>query len=210
VTSTLKLLEYARRAGVKTFVLASTGGVYTPQQSVLHETDTVGISTLNGFYPASKAMAEIVANQYRSFFNVIILRFFFVYGPGQNSTMLIPRLVDSVKNQKPVSLSGNDGIQINPIYVDDAVRAIKKCFDLGESGTFNIAGEEVLTMRQIAEQIAAALNTTANFNVQPGSEGQNLIASIDKMKARLGDPQVSFATGIKHYLESLHESTTKP
>src|SRR5205814_2290751 len=44
------LLEYAKTAGCRTFVLASSGGVYQPSNSALKETMDVTARSTLGFY----------------------------------------------------------------------------------------------------------------------------------------------------------------
>ena len=70
---------------------------------------------------------------YQGEFVVVILRFFFVYGPGQSNEMLIPRLVKSVREGQPIALDGLDGLRINPVYVEDAVRAVVSASGAGRS-----------------------------------------------------------------------------
>ena len=106
----LALLDYARRAGASNFVYASTGGVYGAGGSQLSEdapTPPPGQSL--GFYPASKLAAELLAKAYEPYFNVALLRYFFIFGPGQKAGMLIPRIIDSVRGGKEISLQGADG-----------------------------------------------------------------------------------------------------
>ena len=47
-----------------------------------------------------------------------IIRPFFIYGPKQDKNMFIPRLFDNILNGREIFLSGEEGIIINPIYVD--------------------------------------------------------------------------------------------
>src|SRR5688572_5526353 len=55
VAATASLVEYARVAGAATFILASTGNVYTPGSATASEDDAIAPRT---FYAASKAAAE--------------------------------------------------------------------------------------------------------------------------------------------------------
>lgn len=200
--STLKLLDYARRAGAKTFILASSGGLdnYRLQDFTLDK-QPPSQENLN-FYLGTKLCSEILANSYSSFFNVVLLRFYFIYGPGQQKDRLIPRLVQSVADGQPISLQGNDGILINPIYVSDAVSAISRALDLGEKCAINIAGPEVLSLRQIGKMIGEAVGREPEFNIQPQDEITRLEGDIRKMTDLLGGPRVKFREGIKKYIES--------
>ncbi|MDZ4241551.1 MAG: NAD-dependent epimerase/dehydratase family protein, partial [Candidatus Omnitrophota bacterium] len=104
--STLSLLDHARSSGAKTFIYASSGGIYGTSAQPLKE-EPFSPSLQMEFYPATKICSEMLCQAYRQHLRVIILRFFFVYGPGQRPAMLIPRMVNSVRDGKPVTLQGN-------------------------------------------------------------------------------------------------------
>ena len=87
VRGTFELLEYARRAGAERFVFTSTGGVYGHGDESFSEDDEV--NPIN-FYLASKYAAETIIAPFVGELHAIILRPFFVYGPGQG-----PMLVSS-------------------------------------------------------------------------------------------------------------------
>jgi nucleoside-diphosphate-sugar epimerase len=130
--------------------------------------------------------------------NVIMLRFFFVYGPGQKRTMLIPRLIDSVKNGTPITLQGSDGIRINPTYAGDAASAIKSALDLTDSQKINVGGPDILSLRQIGEMIGDMVEKDPVFTVQNELKPKNIIGDIQKMTKLLGAPTTSFREGIHH------------
>lgn len=200
VSSTLTLLEYARQAGAKTFVLASSGGIYGHGDTAFGENAPPVSRGDLGFYLGSKLCAELLAESYSPFMNVIILRFFFVYGPTQRKNMLVPRLIQRIKDHQPIELQEENGIYINPIYVDDAVQAIINAFTLQTSEKINIAGGEVLHMRMIGNIIGDALNISPQFIVQPNLKPKHLIANVDKMQRLLYIPTISFKAGISHMI----------
>jgi UDP-glucose 4-epimerase len=201
--STLRLLDYARRAGARTFVLASSGGIYGSGDQQFSEEMEISSRGDLGFYLGTKLCSEVIAESYVSFMNVIILRFFFVYGPGQSRGMLIPRLVQSVMNGKPITLQGNDGIRINPTYVDDAAVAIKQSLEISGSHKVNVGGPEVLSLRDIGETIGQAVGRRPNFSVQANSDPRHLVGDIRKMSKLLGQPEVRFRDGIRGYLREV-------
>ncbi|MBI6546612.1 MAG: NAD-dependent epimerase/dehydratase family protein, partial [Cyanobacteria bacterium NC_groundwater_1444_Ag_S-0.65um_54_12] len=112
--STLRLLDYARRAGVRTFVLASSGGIYGHGNQEFTEEGEVSAPGDLSYYLGTKLGSEVLAESYTPYLTVIVLRFFFVYGPGQRKEMLIPRLIQSVREGSPITLQGENGIRINP------------------------------------------------------------------------------------------------
>lgn len=201
--STVKLLDYARIAGATTFVLASSGGVYGGGERSFSEDATISANKSHGFYLGTRLCSEIVAECYTKYMNVICLRFFFVYGPGQRADMLIPRLVTSVQRQLPITLRGQQGILINPIFVDDAVKAVSAATTIKGSYKINIAGQETLSIRAIAETIGDALSVSPIFNIESAGEPQNLVGDTARMSQLLGAPCTTFANGLTAYLKSL-------
>jgi nucleoside-diphosphate-sugar epimerase len=194
--STLRLLDYAQRAGVKHFVLASSGGIYGTGDQQFRESDEVVSRGDLGFYLGTKLCSEVLTENYASFFNVAILRFFFVYGAAQKRSMLMPRLVDAVLNGKPIILQQENGIRINPIHVSDAARAVEKALKLNESRKINVAGSEVMSLREIATAIGQQCGKTPVFEIQP-NEPKHLVADTTLMQQLLHVPEVKIATGLK-------------
>lgn len=195
VASTARLLDYARGAGAQHFIFASSGGVYGAGDEAFKENALISHHGQLGYYLGSKLCGEVLAQNYSSLMNVSVLRFFFMYGRGQKRSMLVPRLIDNVIAGQPITLQGADGLRINPVHVSDAVAALQSCLALKGSHTFNVAGREVLSLREIAEIIGQQVNRVPVFKVENG-EPRHLIANIDALSDSLIVPQVSFAQGI--------------
>lgn len=197
--STLKLLEYARKAGAKKFIYASSGGVYGNSDIGFNEESPLQPNKDLGFYLTTKFSSELLVGNYTSFFDINILRFFFVFGKKQKKNMLIPRLIEAVKNENSIKLQGEEGIKINPVYVDDAAKAIIEIMKKEGSFNVNIGGTEILSIKCIGEIIGNQLKKTTLFEYQD-VEAKNLIGDISKMNNLLGEPQITFAEGIKRML----------
>ncbi len=195
--ATMRLLDWARAAGARKFVLASTGGLYGTGSRPFRESDPVMIGPGPlGFYFTVKRLSEMLAEQYTSFFPVAILRIFFAYGPGQAPGMLMARLIEAVRTGEPVRLHGKDGIRINPVHVADAVRVIARCLGADASGVFNVAGPEIVSLRETAMHIGTALERTPRFVAEPGAAA-DLIADIDRLRRELIPPTVALRDGLR-------------
>jgi nucleoside-diphosphate-sugar epimerase len=197
--STLKLLEYARKAGTKKFIYASSGGVYGNSDIGFNEESPLQLNKDLGFYLTTKFCSELIVGNYASFFDINILRFFFVFGKKQKKNMLIPRLIEAVKNEDSIKLQGEEGIKINPVYVDDAAKAIIEIINKEGSYNVNIGGAEILSIKCIGEIIGKQLNKTPLFEYQD-VETKNLIGDISKMK-EFYKPITTFEEAIKLMLE---------
>ena len=77
VAALAKLLDWSAKVGVKTFLLASTGGLYGRGPRPFKETDPVRIDGPLSFYFSTKRASEIIASPYRDLFDVTALRYFF-------------------------------------------------------------------------------------------------------------------------------------
>jgi UDP-glucose 4-epimerase len=197
VHSTFELLEYARTAGARMFVLASTGGIYGYSYEALVETSPA--NPLN-FYLTSKHVAESLVANYQALFRTVVLRFFFVYGPGQDG-MLVPTLIDKVRKGDQISIAGRPGQRINPIHVQDAVEIFPPALGLERSDILNVAGDEIVSIRELVGVIEQATGEPAHVrHIDPEYEG-NLVGDNSRMKDVLGvQPRIALLEGIRSML----------
>ena len=201
INSTFNMLEFARKNGVKNFVLASSGGIYGRGPEAFDENFNLRHEILD-FYLSTKICAEALAENYKDFMNIIILRFFFVYGEGQRDVMLLPRLAKSISAGKPLILQGKGGINLNPIYVNDAVEAIIRVLSLNNSYCINIAGGEVVSLRQLAVMIGDIIHKEPVFRLEDKLPG-HLVADIKQMEKLLGRPKVTLQDGLRRMVNSM-------
>ena len=207
VNGAFKLLEYARHAGARKFIFASTGGVYGYSYEKFVETDPV--SPIN-FYLSSKYIAELLVGNYQQFFDTIVFRLFFVYGAGQNPVMLIPRLTRSVLSGAPITLQRSKGILINPIHVSDVVGAVDRALELKGNHLINLGGPQVLSLREIGNIIGTKLGRPPVFITSETAQPHHLIGDITKMKELLGGPSVAFSEGIEEVCSEVEQLAAKP
>jgi UDP-glucose 4-epimerase len=200
VESTFRLLDYARRTGVRQFINASSGGVYGSGKRAFDENSPIVPPGQLGYYLGSKLCSEVLVQSYAAHMQIVILRYFFIYGPNQDRSMLVPRLIDNIKNQRPIPLLGEHGIRINPIYVNDAVHATIAALDSGNSATFNVSGPDVLSLREICEIAGEQMKVEPIFELQDGRQ-RDLIGDNAAMLKQLWVPQVHFPEGIRQLLK---------
>ena len=197
--STLKLIDFAYKTGVKTFIFASSAGIYGNSDVEFDESTNIIYKSEMGFYLGTKQCSEIILDNYSPLLQVIQLRLFFVYGKGQRKDMLVPRLIDNIENGVPLRLQGAFGITINPTHVSDAVTAIKASLGLIGSHKINVAGPELLTMKEIGDIIGNLIQKQPQFIFEE-KEAKNLIGSITNMSKKLVKPQIKFKDGIKDFI----------
>ena len=117
--------------------------------------------------------------------------------------MLIPRLIDSVRNGKPVQLHGENGLSINPAYVGDAVAAVRRAMVIEGSHKLNVAGPEALSLRTIADIIGEEVGRPPVFEVNPSDDNRDLLGDTERMRSALHVPEVRFRDGLRLLLSEM-------
>ena len=201
VESTARLLDYAKNTGVRKFILASSGGLYGMSRKAHTETSSILSPEKLDYYLASKLASEMLTQNYSRIFQTTILRFFFVYGLRQNRSMLIPRLLDNINKGNKIDLQGADGLHINPVHVADASAATLASLETNESDLINIAGPDILSIREICEAMGSILGITPKFEVQPGGPAA-LIGDNQRMREKLHQPKIRLIDSIKEMIEA--------
>lgn len=205
VQTPLRFADWGRKNNVKQFFYTSSGGVYKHPVEPVKEIFDINANDKNGFYLDSKLSAEVLLRNFACFFKTfVILRPFFVYGPGQNSSMLIPRLIHNIIEKSEITLSCENGIKINPIFVSDAVRSMERLLDLEGEYIFNVAGSEVVSLRELSAMIAQIVNEPPKYKVLDSPQS-DLIADISKMKENLHMPKVTLEDGLKSVYEDIEK-----
>lgn len=196
-------LDVARLAadqGVDRFCYFSTGSVYAPSLAALTEASPIHRSSP---YALSKIQGEEALNGIAKQIRLLILRPFFAFGPGQ-SGMLIPSLTERIRVGVPIDLHPSEdetpdltgGLILTPIFVGDLARVVVELLDRGVSGTYNVAGQQPLSLHEIGLQIASRLKTEARFNRSGKSRETNYIADISKLKSVLPVRFTSFTEAL--------------
>jgi len=198
LSSTGKLLEYARRSGATRFIAASTGGIYRPGIAPLSEdSEILGPSEL-GYYYSTKLASEMLAATYRPFMDIHILRIFFMYGLGQRQEMFLPSLISKVRNQQAVFLNGNEGIRVNPVRAADVARSLIKLIEEGGPETINVAGPYVASIKEIATHIGARVAERPRFEIIESRP--DIVADTECFDALLDQPAVEVIRGLDELL----------
>ena len=201
VNATMFLLDLARSSGCTHFINASSGGVYTFSDHLLSEKGIELLPAGSGFYPVSKQCGELLVNAYANFMHTVNLRFFFIYGRGQDAGMLIPRLVESVRQGKEILLQGKEGLHLNPVHASDAANAVMKSLELNESHTINVAGKYTTSLKQLGLIIGESLNVEAKFSIDPKQSAKDIVADISAMNTLLQKPEVELKEGVFDYCD---------
>lgn len=181
VAATAELLDYALQAGASQLVLASTGSVYQPFDPPLLETS---VCAPTDHYSATKLAAEALTRPYARHFAVFRPRLFCLYGAGQRDR-LVPDLRARIQAGQPVELGGTeDGLVVTPTLVDDVVAVLIQAIQETWSGTLNVASPEALSLRSMAELLAAHLDRPVAFRQRPDRPAPRIVPDLRRLEER--------------------------
>jgi UDP-glucose 4-epimerase len=200
LASTFRLLEAARRYGVPRFVLASSGDVLGPSAGPAKEDDP--LYSPASFYGAAKASAELLSRSYEKLISTAILRFYHPYGPG-GDRFLINRLLRMVAGGEEMQIEGEDGILVNPVWIEDLARGIALALESRETGIFHLAGPDTKTLRSLLMRIGKIVGRPPLIRVGPGPGAERHAGSFARSELVLGyRPRVSLDEGLHRLLRS--------
>jgi nucleoside-diphosphate-sugar epimerase len=180
--STLLLLEYAIRCGARRFLYGSTGSVYGVGP---HPFSEEAPPRPGDVFAVSKLAGELMVDAYRSRLSTAVLRFFYLYGPGQPAHLLVPRLYGRIQRGEPVTLGRGGGPALSLTYIDDAVEAVVCALESEAELTLNVAHHRPHTILALAEILGRLAGRRPLFETS-GREGQNLVADVRRLEQTLG------------------------
>ncbi len=137
---------------VKTIIFSSSSEVYgEPRELPIREDTIKGPVSI---YGVSKLAAEMYALAYfkESGVDFRIVRFFNVYGPGQEPQFVIPLFIKSVLEGKPPKVYGSGSQTRCFTYVEDAVDGVCAVLNKGKPGeAYNIGNNQQTTILELAK-----------------------------------------------------------
>jgi dTDP-glucose 4,6-dehydratase len=138
----------------------------------------------NSPYSASKASSDFLVRSYFHTYgmNVVTTNCSNNYGPKQHKEKLIPTIVRTALEGKPIPIYG-DGLNVRDwLFVLDHAKGIDLVFNKGKAGeTYNIGGRNERTNLQIVETICGLLDLK-----KPRKDGISYKTQITFVKDRAG------------------------
>jgi nucleoside-diphosphate-sugar epimerase len=190
--STARLLEHARTCGARSFVYASSASVYGLGDRPWREEDELSATD---FYSATKRASELLLAAYEGELATYAMRLVAPYGPKQQNRM-IPRLLASVQEARPIVLNEGGRPRMNPVYVDDVVDFVKVLLAGAETGAYNVAGDDAVSIRQLGERIGRIVGKEPRFEEGTGSPGGDLVCDNSRMTALASNNLVPLDEGL--------------
>ncbi|HWC49941.1 MAG TPA: NAD-dependent epimerase/dehydratase family protein [Solirubrobacterales bacterium] len=211
---TLNVLEAACRAKVGRVVYGSTTWVYSDcvEQEVDEETP---IPAPRHLYTATKLAGETYCAGYAELFELesTVLRFGIPYGPRARAAGVVAKFTDLAFEGKPLTIAGDGSTTRSFIYVEDLADGIVAALKPEAAGrTYNLSGDEVVTILEIAERVQ---ENTDNCEIvhtppRPGDFPGKVISNERALEELGWKAETSFKEGVRKYVEWVRSSTRPP
>jgi UDP-glucose 4-epimerase len=206
---TVAVLEAARRAGVKRIVYASTIWVYSDCEPEAVDEDTL-LPPPSHLYTSTKLAGELYCKAYQELYGIdyTILRFGIPYGPRAREAAVIPAFVNKALAGDPLTLAGDGSQSRKFVYVEDLADGVALGLeDVAINRVYNLASDETVTIRQIAETIKELMGDVeiVYTPARPGDFGGKIVSS-ERAERELGwTAATPFSQGVRQYIGWRHE-----
>jgi UDP-glucose 4-epimerase len=209
VEGTRRVFRSAIEAGVRRFLLASSSATY---EGVLQRPTREGVRLLaNSAYGRSKVAAEVAVGE-GSGIAVDVLRYFNVYGPGQDYRRSQPPVISSfimagLLDRSPV-VFGTGETRRDYVHVDD-VNDLQATRLLGDAApmVMNVGSGGTTSVLEVLEAVAAELGQLRPVVRHPATRRDSVETWADITRARSTgwSPGRSLKQGIRETADYLRE-----
>ena len=204
------ILEIMKKYHVDKLVMASSSSVYGNTKEVPFREDMIVDFAISP-YAATKKANEVMTHVYHKLenLNVIMLRFFTVFGPRQRPDLAINKFTRLMLNDEEIPMFGDGSTSRDYTYIDDIVDGIKRSCDyvMNNSDVYeiiNLGNSSPITLKEMINIIGEVVGVTPKIKEMPMQPGDvdRTYADVSKAKRLLGyDPKTSFKEGIENFVK---------
>ena len=132
------------------------------------------------------------------------VRFFYQYGPHEDSRRLVPVIINSLLNAQEVKLVPGDRTR-DYLYIEDVASAVCAVAQSDVTGPVNIGSGSPVTVRDLALKIGQLLNRPELIKIgalpYSANEPMHLLADNTKLRGTGWRPVVSLDDGLRQTVE---------
>ncbi|MCM8804163.1 MAG: GDP-mannose 4,6-dehydratase [Candidatus Omnitrophica bacterium] len=209
VIGNLNLLECTKDFGIKKFILSSTSSLYAGCPIPFSE--DLPVNNPISPYAASKKAAELTCYTYHYLYgiDVIIFRYFTVYGPAGRPDMSIFKFIKLIDEEKEITIFG-DGTQIRDFtYIDDIAEGTILGLNLSGFHIINLGNNHPYQLNEVIKIIEKKLNKKAKiiYTDFHKADIRETYADITKAKNLLNwSPKIDIEEGIERTVNWYNEN----
>lgn len=207
---TQNILEEMKINNINNLVMASSSSVYGNCKEVPFKENMIVDYAISP-YAATKKANEVMTHVYHKLFNinVMMLRFFTVYGPRQRPDLAINKFTRLMLEDKEIPMFGNGTTSRDYTYIDDIVEGIIKSCEYCKKNKevyeiLNIGNSSPISLKEMIDTIGKTLGITPKIKQLPMQLGDvdMTYADISKAEKLIGyKPKVTFELGIKKFVD---------
>ena len=207
---TQNILEEMNAHNIKNLVMASSSSVYGNCKEVPFREDMIVDFAISP-YAATKKANEVMTHVYHKLFdiNVIMLRFFTVYGPKQRPDLAINKFTRLMLEDKEIPMFGDGTTSRDYTYIDDIVDGIKRSCEycMNNENVYeilNLGNSAPVSLKEMIQTIGKVVGKEPKINQLPMQPGdvERTFADVNKAHQLIGyEPRTSFEQGIKNFVE---------
>ncbi|MBR4681861.1 MAG: NAD-dependent epimerase/dehydratase family protein [Elusimicrobiaceae bacterium] len=203
VQGTQNILEASVQNHIKRFIFASSAAVYGTRPELPY-TEQTPVDCKSPYAWSKQAAAELCRLYTKSYgLETVVLRYFNVYGPGQNPNAayaaVVAKFMQLADENKTLGIDW-DGLQRRDfINVQDVVQAVLLAVAKGVSGeTYNVASGRTYTLLELADTIEKIFGRPLKRVQQPKRPGDvhESSADIGKIRALGFIPRITLEQGL--------------
>lgn len=202
--------DAALHNGITKVMYASTSGIYGHSSLDQMVTENILVDPRTSYAMAKRYNEIYLAAQYQEKgLHSISLRFFNIYGPGQDNRMVVPRFIEQAQNGEELTVYG-DGKQTRDFtYIDDTIKACR-LLEAHVQGAeiINIANEKEITILELAETIIELTKSESSIKYIEAPkkrydyEVERRLGSSEKLKKlTLYKPDTTLLVGLNNIMK---------
>ncbi|MCG3136114.1 MAG: dTDP-glucose 4,6-dehydratase [Planctomycetes bacterium] len=208
VRGTAILLDEARKAGVRTFVLASSSSVYGARTDAPFREDDPPAAAISP-YACSKQACELLGRTWAALhgMDVTALRFFNAYGPRQRPDMAVRKFSEAIVAGRPIPFYGDGSMRRDHTWVGDVAEGVARALERAPGRGWRVYNLGNSATVSLTELVAALERTWGRAAVlerlpQPPGDVPLTCADLALSSAELGfAPRTPLDEGLARFRE---------
>ncbi len=200
--ATANVSMFCKEMEIPEIILASTSSIYGDSGENLMIEDKDEKIKPPSVYASTKlsgeSLSKIILEDTNT--NLIISRFFTVYGPYGRPDMSILRFIHWIMNEENVKVFGNGEQQRSFTYIQDVVDALIRMSGLEKSYTFNVGSNITVSLNEVIKLIEKFSGKNANIeNLERAYKDPDVVRpNLENIKNTIGwEPTTKINEGIE-------------